>query len=333
MKKKSTFVALTTVLLGLSGSMFAQTYEDFKTLDLYKTDAEITIDGEDNEGIWAAPEVAEQVVDRFGDVNATNTTGCSYKFKAVWDAYYLYVFVKATDRTWIPYDPDQTVKEENVDNIEFYFSTLERKSTDPSTIAGLDGKTESQLRASVGSDSRASGNGLVKTFLENDNTISGYKYFTKQTADGYTMEVQIPWEIVIADDVLDNTIIEDGVVLFDLIGADCTSYESGRDVILQWSTDDYFDWKRNSKYGELHLKGLVSTGIDDHKVIDVKHSFINGMLTLADVDADTEVIVYDLSGRQLEAVKYDGTAINLSYLNSGVYLVEVGNAVGFKIVK
>lgn len=336
MKKKSTLVALATLFVGLSSQVMADESVafDFKSMDIYKTDAIITADGIDNEEIWSSASVTEQVADRFLDVNVTNTTGYALKYKAVYDDDYLYMFIKVTDAAYVPYDKAIMTGETNVDNIELYFSPLdERGSSDISYLPGLKADTESQLRISVGSDSYASGTGYAKASIDTDGKISGYRYVTKQVDGGYNIEVMLSWDIVVADKDVDK-IAEGNKIFFDLEGADCIDYTAGRKVILGWSGDDYFAWKRNSKYGEMNFKGMAGgTGIDTKEVASVKYTFTNNELSLMDIQPNAGVAIYDLSGRNVASMNYDGSAINLANLLSGVYLVQVENAGNFKIVK
>ena len=340
MKSKSTFVVLTAMLLGLSNYSMAQDptyFEDYKTMDIYKTDAEITIDGVDNEDIWSSSDVIEQTADRILANNpgeGENPTGYALSYKAVYDNDYLYLFIKVKDNTYIPYDKEQMTGDTNVDNIELYFSPIdERGSADVSYLPGLKPDlSESQLRISVGSDSYASGTGYVKENII-DGKISGYKYVTKQVEGGYNVEVMLSWDIVISDDYYDDKLVEGQKIFFDLEGADCVDYANGRKVILGWSGDDFFAWKRNSKYGEMNFKGMAATSISTKEIAEIKYLFANDELTLTGVDINTDVTIYDLSGRKVATTNYRGTPINLGNLISGVYLVPVKDAENFKIIK
>jgi hypothetical protein len=120
--------------------------------------------------------------------------------------------------------------------------------------------------------------------------------------------------------------------MFDITPANCTTYASGRNIILGWSSDDFNGWKYNYKFGEM-IFGDVYSGIVSPKVSAVKYTFSNGQLQLSDVQNNTALSVYDISGRSIKSVLYQGQNIDLSNLSSGVYVVEVKGSGNFKIVK
>ncbi|NDW08550.1 sugar-binding protein [Dysgonomonas sp. 520] len=335
MKRKCTFLTLAAMMFCGSASVMAQDpgyFENYKTINVYKTTERITVDGIDNEGIWASTDVKEHSLDRLLDANASNTTGYAATFKAVYDDTFIYLFIKVKDATYIPYDKDQIKGDTNIDNLEMYFSATGLRSSIDNIPAAMDGTSDTQLRISVGNtENRATGVGYAKAMIVDDQ-ISGYEYTTVKTADGYNVEVMLSNDIVIPDTYMDK-FAEGQTILFDLEGADCINYADGRKVILGWSGDDYFAWKRNAKYGDMTFKGLASSGIKDTKYSDVKYIYNNGTLQLFDVKDNSKISVCDLSGRLVESAVYNGQNIDLSNLSSGVYAIQIENAGVLKIVK
>jgi hypothetical protein len=221
--------------------------------------------------------------------------------------------------------------EYKIDNVELFFYP------DPATKDLFDGlnvpdarnRGLSQLRVSVGNnDNRATGAGLVAGYIVN-NQITGYQYATAQTANGYNLEIAVPWDVVVPDEFADN-LEKGGKILFDINAANCIDYSSDRVIMLGWSTDDVHAWKANFKMGEITFGGATSA-INVQKAPAFKHALIGGQLQLSGVDENAVVSIYDISGR--EALSATGASVNLSDLASGVYVVEVKGIGNFKIVK
>jgi hypothetical protein len=247
------------------------------------------------------------------------------------DDNYLYLFVKVTDATYVPDGPEKT-GETNIDNIElFFFPNANARQLVDVAAEDLRSQGLTQLRASVGNTvNRATGGGLAMSFATS-NVITGYEYKTVQTATGYNIEIVVPWDVVIPDTFVGN-LAEGGKIMFDITPANCTTYASGRNIILGWSSDDFNGWKYNYKFGEMIFGGTYS-GIISPQNPNIQQSFHKGELQLFNVAANTAVTVYDLSGRKAASANYTGQSIYLSDLASGVYVVNIGGVGNFKIVK
>jgi hypothetical protein len=308
---------------------------DYRNLTIYEASGEVTIDGLEDEAVWAAPEVAENAIDRIlHDWNVdpvVNTWGYAASFKAVYDNYNLYLFIKVTDNAYVPYDAQMT-GETNIDNVELFFfpDPAGQDEFNGVDVPDARGRGLSQLRASVGNgDNRATGGGLAMGFAV-DAQITGYQYKTVPTATGYNLEIAVPWDVVVPDEFVDN-LETGGTILFDINPANCVDYATGRVIILGWSTDDYHSWKANFKLGKLTFGGTYS-GIISPKTVDFKYTFKDNLLQLVDVN-NANVSVYDVSGCTVKKLAYTGQSINLENLVQGVYIVSVQGVGNFKIVK
>lgn len=339
--KKSTFLTLACMLLSATGFISAQDtpypYEDFETVKVYTIPADeyIDADGLANEAIWSNPHVKEypiaKILHDWGVDPVDNTWGYEASFQAVRDANYLYLFIKVKDNTYVPFDA-QMKSDTEIDNIElFFFPNPDDKNL---VYENLDARPRglSQIRVSVGNTAnRVTGGGYAMGFA-NDNYITGFEYATAQTAEGYNIEVVVPFDIIVSDDYVGN--LEPGKkILFDVNAANCTSYDSKRMIILGWSGDDYHSWRWNPKYGDMVFMADFPTGISNPSAQNVKYTFANNELELIDVENNAKVSICDLSGRTVGLYNYNGEKINLSNLVSGIYLVQVGNAGSVKIVK
>ncbi len=319
---------------------FAQTpvpYDDFETVNVYSTNDWIDIDGVDNEAIWSSPSVQEQPIGKvlhdIGVDPVANSYGFAASYKAVRDDNYLYLFVKVTDNTYVPYNTSLMTGEYNIDNIELFFFP---DPTDKNMVydnADARPRGLSQLRVSVGNtNNRATGGGYAMGFAIN-NAITGFEYATTQTPTGYNVEIVVPWDIVVADNFVGN-LNEGNKILFDVNIGNCLDYLSNRVILLGWSGDDFQTWRWNPKMGEMAFAGeALTAGVENVKAQVINHSFNNGMLKLRDVQNNVNVQVYDLCGALVKSTMYNGQDINLSNVSSGAYLVKVGNLGQFKILK
>jgi hypothetical protein len=334
MKKNLLFGMLTSMMLTSATVTFAQDpyyYEDYRTITVYSASEFIETDGIDDEDCWNAPGVTEHAIDRilhnWNETPVNNSWGYAASYKAVYDENYLYLFVKLTDDSYVPYS-EQMTGDTNIDNIEiFFFPDVEGRNMVDANAPDARPNGLSQLRVSVGNtDNRATGGGRAMQSAQN-NHISGYEYATIETATGYNAEIVIPWDIIVTD----PSYLETGKkILFDINPANCTDYASGRVIILGWSTDDFNSWKHNYKLGEMVFGGVYSS-IHSPQIADIRYTLREGKLQLSGLSGKTTIEIYDVSGRKSLSVKEN--TVDLSTLVTGVYVVNVEGLGKFKIVK
>ncbi|MDR1810004.1 MAG: T9SS type A sorting domain-containing protein [Prevotella sp.] len=338
MKKNVLFGILASTMLCSGSVVFAQggaIWEDYRKLTIYES-AKPTIDGLADEALWTAPGVVSNPIDRIitnwgAEGSVENTWGYAATFKATYDYYNLYLLIQVTDGTYVPYDAAQMGGEYKIDNIELFFypDPATKDLFDGATIPDARNRGLSQLRASVGNnDNRATGAGLVAGYIV-ENKITGYEYKTAQTAEGYNIEIVVPWDVVIPDEFVDN-LDTGGTILFDINAANCTDYASDRVIMMGWSTNDVHAWKANFKMGELTFGGTYSA-INTSKAPALKHALLGDRLQLSGVNSNAAVSIYDISGRKV--LSATGASVNLAGLTSGVYVVDVKGNGNFKIIK
>lgn len=324
---KKTFIPL--ILMVLFGTYAGAVDFVPNSMDIYKTNAPVTIDGQANEAIWSSPSVTWQSCNI--SLGGVDPAGYAAKFKAVYDVNNLYLFFNVEDATFVPFDG--TMSDTNADNIELYFGPTDVRAT--VAAPAWNPATDSQLRLQPGSTApanRASGGGYSKTFIYT-NQITGFQYSTVQVAGGYNVEVVVPWEIVVPDAYVGN-IAEGKAINFDVNAANCISTTSGRKVIMSWSCIDYNAWKQTVYYGNMNFKGLaLAAGVENTKASDIKYSVQNNQLQLVNVSDNSQVDIYDLSGRLAKSVQYKGAKINVADMSAGLYFVRINNDYSFKIVK
>lgn len=298
------------------------------SLDIYKTNSTVTIDGQANEPVWSSSSVTWQSCNIL--VLGTDAAGYAAKYKVIYDDNNLYLFLNVADATFVPFDG--TMTDIFADNIELFFGPSGVRAT-PAAPA-WNSATDSQLRIHPGSTSpanRASGGGYAKTFVY-ANQITGFQYTTTQITGGYNVEVVIPWEIVIPDTYVSN-IVEGKKINFDVSASNCTTTTSGRKSIMNWSCIDVNAWKQSVYYGDMNFKGLaVLSGINDAKVSDIKYSIKNNQMELLNVLDKSKIDFYDIAGRLAKSIQYNGSKIDLTNISSGLYFVRVNNDYSFKIL-
>lgn len=292
----------------------------------------INLDGVADEDVWSRTQALEctKTLANWNTTPVENTWGYACTFKLLYDARTLYVFFDITDNT-----PNYYVEgygATNMDNCEIFFYGDPETRALASETALSDRSMLSQIRIvhNAPKANYVTGGGLALSTVA-DNVVSGLYYGTAATEKGWAGEVAIPLDIIVTADFQDN-VKEGGTILFDIQPANVTTSDAAapRDIILAWSANDYDAWRNNARLGEITFGPMASSGI---KAVEaaVDYTFAQGVLSM-DVENGTPVSVLDLSGRTVANYVYD-SAIDLSSLASGIYMVKAENAAAFKIVK
>lgn len=205
------------------------------TIDVYKsvnvTGSVPIIDGV-ADALWANYTASSTNTLLAGAVSST--TDLSATFKTTWDATNLYVFVQVTDEAKVN-DSGTAVYED--DGVELYIDISNSKA---STYGA--------------NDYRYSFRWNDLTVYEGQwNKVTGVTFGQAATANGYAMEIKLPW----------STLGQSSPAAGILIGLDVHVNDddngSGRDGKLSWTaaTDDA--WQNPSLFGTVILAGTVST--------------------------------------------------------------------------
>ncbi|WP_303341540.1 sugar-binding protein, partial [uncultured Duncaniella sp.] len=201
-------------------------------------------------------------------------------FQAVYDANYIYYFIKVVDDTYIPYDKDQMKGDTGVDNVELmffpdpagrdeYHSSIDARSRGLSQIRIWPGATENQT----------SGGGYAGGRMV-EGKLTGLEYKSVRTDYGYDIECVLPWSEIMPEGTEGN-LATGKSILMDVNIANCEDYESNnRLFIMGWSGSDHNAWRWNAEFGELNFKGELPT---------------SGVAEVA-VDAEAPVVYYNLQG-------------------------------------
>ncbi len=123
-------------------------------------------------------------------------------------------------------------------------------------------------------------------------------------------------------------------ILFDINASNCVDYESNsRVVILGWSGEDHNAWRWNAELGEMLFMGPLggATSIAPTETSNINYAFVNEVLSLQDAD-NLKVDICDVTGKAVKSFIYT-QAIDLSDLQSGVYIVNVAGRTSIKIIK
>ncbi len=309
-----------------------------KTTVVQITDDEgfaIQLDGVADEAVWArAQELScDKVQTDWGVAPVENIDNFTCKFKLLYDASSIYVYFTIADPNRVSIDQFTPSKSENCDNVELFFypNITERQLVD-GTVHDMRTTGLSQIRIARGAaDNYVTGGGYALG-LADKNVIAGLEYgIADDETTGWSAEVVIPWDAIINAENMENA-QEGGQLMFDISAANAREIIEGdatRYMMIAWSINDFQGWKDNNRLGEITLGGPAS-GI---KAVEaaVDYTFAQGVLSM-DVENGTPVSVLDLSGRTVASYVYD-SAIDLSSLASGIYMVKAENAAAFKIVK
>jgi hypothetical protein len=275
-----------------------------------------TIDG-DVDAIWSnAKSHALQSRSWWG-----TATGLYSYYKIMWDIDNVYVLCYVEDAT-----PNNSIADAyNNDNVELFFdmnqsasSTWDADDWQIRTIRGLDTWT-----------------GSTNTEEQDWSTAErAQKEFTD--GSGYIVEIAIPWSILSSGFLQ----IETAEFNFDISVADDAS-GGGRNYIVAWNTDADVNYNSTEKYGTVILHGETEpSSIHSAKVsnLSIYPNPVNDQLSITAGVAISSVNVFDITGRMVSSVNginYTHADINVSSLNSGIYIVKVtdveGNSTSSKI--
>jgi hypothetical protein len=229
-------------------------YVASSTLQIVKASSAPTIDGEiAGDDAWIAPWIDQSTyVLRNGDTypdgyaELDDSTDFYMRFKVMWDADNMYLFVEVTDET-VFCDTTGTTHEQ--DGVEVYFDGDNSKKVGP----GYDDVDDKQYRWIYGKKAVAAG------------AADGGTWAWKETEVGYDLEVQIPKDMLLFDP-------EDGAVIgFEVQVNDNDGQSSpARENMARWWSDDNMSWNDASLFGTAELVSGVNA-IDSKPVTKARH--------------------------------------------------------------
>jgi len=261
------------------------------------------------------------------------------QFKACWSANYLYMYVEVTDDIFEPY-VNGKANSWTWDNMEVFIDLDTNSTTDTYSETST-----TQIRICPGLETAAGADSICESSSRGD--IGLYKSAWEKTPNGYNVELGIPWltattdaSVDIAAKIAANTVIGFDFAIADADG-DGTGAEGGRNVEggaqMFWDldTDDPLSGNEDNAYRNRRVFGwmiLDGTPVDDpivsgytqvnketifvypNPAVDVLHiTNYSGSATIFSV---TGAVVLDVEN-------VNGT-IDVSSLNSGVYILKLG---------
>jgi hypothetical protein len=306
----------------------------------------VVVDGEATEAFWGRIEATvfdTALVTTNGNLIAPdNDTDFSGNFKMCWDENNIYLLVTMKDQAII-----QGVTTES-DNIELFFNV----DTTQHGRDGYNNLTASQVRMNVmNTDNLLTGGGYAITAGD----MTNFKYITKVTTDGYVVEAQIPWVLVVPDAAViphPFTIAEGSIIEFEIQPADAddpdrlvSDKSRIRESILTWNGKNPNAWKDVDLLGNLILGGTIS-GLNSAPLIEknrvvVYPSFTNTLLNIRIEDASKvkTIAILNFAGQSItEFAPNDNlTNVDVTNFNKGIYFVKVvgnnGSITTQKIIK
>ena len=330
MKKKNVLLVLGLMLL----ASFSVSAQDFvaKQLDCYKvvvqSEADFTLDGKADEPFWSDPKVVwnELTIPLGGGAVMPAASDYSVRFKAVYDADFLYLFFNINDDALVTWEGEAALY--RADNLELFFNPSGVPDGVPNEDFPWNEHRDTQMRVNVGGVvNYGSGGGYGATLLDDiDNTFPYYEYIHAMTATGYDVEVQLPWALVIPEDYNDM-IEEDQWIGFDVTAADSDEPDDRKSMVA-WSTIDDQCYRRNGGYGFLNFKGLLDGSSIGEIFKNAGYKYANGVLELA---SQSSISIYTIAGQAIS--QQSGSTFDLSDLASGIYLVKVTDSKGSYTVK
>lgn len=283
-------------------------------------DEEVRIDGLANEKFWSKAILDSLTINV---ITPENYSASDYKvyFKAAYNYTNFYCIAFVIDDVMLSWDESQIFAWQS-DCIELFFNPYKNIST---------GKLE-ECHFLAGINNREYPPVFSGQLFQNSNEpeyFDEYKYYTTKTKDGYIIEMQLPWDIIIDRSLAEAPFIEAGTQIpWDINGCDADDPSIRRDLISSWSAGWDRDWVDNSQYGILEL------GDDQVNVLNTKDNEEIQLtpisrkvfkLTVNKTVKSSEVCrVFDTSGKLVfqQILKSGENMINLEYLSAGIYILS-----------
>lgn len=202
------FSLLAGMPVSAAGTDITQT--DIQSADVQKTGS-ITIDGDLTESAWAdRHSLSKQIIGSNPEINAN--------FATTWNNEYFYLGVEVTGvNGYTNYDND---------SITYYFAPFNYRGTPYS-------QDDFQVQIfDKGATVKAGAPGVGKNDYLNTSDIT-VKY--KSQANGYTMEIAMPWKVV-------GTMPKAGN---NAMGFDIMAFSNGESTVMEWSGGNWIDTTQN----------------------------------------------------------------------------------------
>jgi hypothetical protein len=283
-------------------------------------DETVRIDGLANEKFWGKAKLDS--LTRYV-ITPQEYSASDYKvyFKAAWDNTNFYCVAFVTDDKLLSWDASQIFAWQS-DCIEMFFNPYSeistRKLEECHFLAGINNREYPPVFS-----------GQLFNYYSEPDYFDEYKYCTTKTKNGYILEMQLPWDIIIDRSLSEAPIIEAGTQFpWDINGCDADDPVVRRDLISSWSAGWDQDWVDNSQYGILELGDDQVNTLSANDFEEIQLTAISGKVFNLKVNKpvkSSEVArVFDTSGKLVfqQILKDGDNMINLEYLSTGIYILS-----------
>lgn len=157
-------------------------------------------------------------------------------------------------------------------------------------------------------------------------TVRQFDYFYTESADGYNIEVRIPWTNLTTDASLVSALKDRKTFFFDIgfkLAADDKQY-------FAWSNNDNDTYQRTLSAGVVTLKDKeTSANRMSLSAFSVYPNPVADVLNLSVSEMAKTAVIFDNIGRKVLSVELNGsTQIDVTNLKSGVYMIKVDETSG-----
>lgn len=291
-------------------------------------DETVKIDGLANEKFWE-----KAILDSLTRyvITPQKYTASDYKvyFKAAWDYTNFYCVAFVTDDKLLSWDASQIYAWQS-DCIEMFFNPYSDISTSKLEechfLAGINSREYPPVFS-----------GQLFHVSDEPEYFDEYKYYTTKTENGYILEMQLPWDIIIDRSLSEAPNIEAGTQFpWDINGCDADDPTIRRDLISSWSAGWDQNWVDNSQYGILELGNDQVSAINAKDNEEIQLTAISKKVFNLKVNKpvkSSEVVkVYDTSGKLVfqQTLKHGDNTVNLQFLITGIYILSTIDANPFQ---
>lgn len=283
-------------------------------------DEEVKIDGLASEKFWGKAILDSLTINV---VAPENYTASDYKvyFKAAYDYTNFYCIAFVTDDKLLSWDESQIFAWQS-DCIEMFFNPYNDVSTgkleECHFLAGINNREYPPVFS-----------GQLFQSSSDPEYFDEYKYYTTKTKNGYILEMQLPWDILIDRSLSEAPIIEAGTQIpWDINGCDADDPAIRRDLISSWSAHWDRDWYDNSQYGILELgddqvNALNTNDFEEIQLTAISKRVFN-LRVNKPVKSSVVVKVFDTAGKLVfqQMLKPGENTINLENLSAGIHILS-----------
>jgi hypothetical protein len=323
---------------------------------------EIEIDGKADEAFWAAIQPMELNFD-VSDAWFTNThtpidseieTSGDYKhtWKMTFDDEFFYIFSTVIDDNTVFRSTTDTEPAWENDNIELFFLFAPENVVMPDWALGDASQVRIWADTDISKADSVTASGWAGGMITNQGMMD-YKSRTVLTDDGYNIEARIPLKLIVPTDENGNfgyyndddvfvpiVISEIENFQFDIQVADRDDPDAGgkRKYLWQWSATWNRNWGFTEGYGILNVGDPIvpaSVSSLSENNIRMYPNPAKDRLVVENLSGSNYLSIVNMMGQEVYKTSTSDMSIvlDLSSLNNGIYLINVTNENGKRMVE